>query len=114
VGIALNGDDGLRVWFDASHRDGSSSQRSISPRALPAHESAWAITVHRSQGSEYQSVAVVLPPDQTNRILTRELLYTAVSRARSHAEIWSTDGSMCAALTRPVHRQGGLLDRLKS
>ncbi len=112
VGIALDGADGLRVWFELSDRDGSSGLRSFSPRALPAHESAWAITIHRSQGSEYRSVAVVLPPDETNRILTRELVYTAISRARSHAEIWSTDASLRAAVSRPVVRQGGLRERL--
>jgi len=113
VGIALNGADGLRVWFKLSDREGNSGLRSFSPRALPAHESAWAITIHRSQGSEYRSIAVVLPPDETNRILTRELVYTAISRARSHAEIWSTDASLRAALSRPVVRQGGLRERLK-
>lgn len=114
VGIALEGLEGLRVWFELGDRDGNAGLRSFSPRALPAHESAWAITVHRSQGSEYGDVAVVLPPDADNRILTRELVYTAISRARSHAEIWSTDASLRAALARPVRRQGGLRERLQS
>lgn len=113
VGIALSGADGLRVWFELSDRDGNSGLRSFSPRALPAHESAWAITIHRSQGSEYRSVAVVLPPDETNRILTRELVYTAISRARSHAEIWSTDAALLASLARSVRRLGGLLKKLE-
>lgn len=112
VGIALNGESGLRVWFSFGDRGASNSVRSFSPRALPAHDTAWAITIHRSQGSEYRSVAVVLPPDDTHRILTRELVYTGVSRARERAEIWSTDASLCAALARPVRRQGGLLERL--
>jgi exodeoxyribonuclease V alpha subunit len=111
IGIALEGAEGLRVWFELSERDGTHGMRSFSPRALPAHESAWAITIHRSQGSEYDSVAVVLPPDQANRILTRELVYTAVSRARQHAEIWSTDASLSTALAQPVLRQGGLLEK---
>jgi exodeoxyribonuclease V alpha subunit len=112
VGIALNGADGLRVWFELSDRDGHTGLRSFSPRALPAHESAWAITIHRSQGSEYRSVAVVLPPDETNRILTRELVYTAISRARSHAEIWATDATLIASIARPVRRFGGLPEKL--
>jgi len=112
VGIALESADGLRVWFELSDRDGNAGLRSFSPRALPVHESAWAITIHRSQGSEYRDVAVVLPPDEDNRILTRELVYTAISRARSHAEIWATDGSLRAALARPIQRQGGLRERL--
>lgn len=113
VGIALEGAEGLRVWFELSDRDGNTGLRSFSPRALPAHESAWAITIHRSQGSEYDDVAVVLPPDEDNRVLTRELVYTAISRARSHAEIWAADASLRSALGRPVQRQGGLLEWLQ-
>jgi exodeoxyribonuclease V alpha subunit len=112
VGIALEGAEGLRVWFELSDRDDSTGLRSYSPRALPAHESAWAITIHRSQGSEYHDVAVLLPPDPDNRVLTRELVYTAISRARTHAEIWTTDDSLRAALARPIQRQGGLRERL--
>lgn len=114
VGIALEGAEGLRVWFELSDRDGNAGLRSYSPRALPAHESAWAITIHRSQGSEYHDVAVLLPPDPDNRVLTRELVYTAISRARAHAEIWTTDDSLRAALARPIRRQGGLRERLRS
>jgi exodeoxyribonuclease V alpha subunit len=113
VGTALQGADGLRVWFELSDRDGNTGLRSFSPRALPAHESAWAITIHRSQGSEYRNVAVVLPPDEDNRVLTRELVYTAISRARNHAEIWATDESLRAALARPIQREGGLRERLQ-
>jgi len=112
VGMALQGAEGLRVWFELSDRDGTAGLRSFSPRALPAHESAWAITIHRSQGSEYHDVAVVLPPNEDNRILTRELVYTAISRARHHAEIWTTDEALRAALARPIERQGGLRERL--
>ncbi|HEY8682803.1 MAG TPA: exodeoxyribonuclease V subunit alpha [Rhodanobacter sp.] len=112
IGIALDGTEGMRVWFVLSDRDGGSGLRSFSPRALPAHESAWAITIHRSQGSEYNNVAVVLPPDGDNRILTRELAYTAVSRARKLVEIWCTDDTLRAALQRTVQRQGGLRERL--
>ncbi|HEY8328430.1 MAG TPA: exodeoxyribonuclease V subunit alpha [Rhodanobacter sp.] len=114
VGIALEGAEGLRVWFELSDRDSNAGLRSYSPRALPAHESAWAITIHRSQGSEYHDVAVLLPPEPDNRVLTRELVYTAISRARTHAEIWTTDDSLRAALARPIRRQGGLRERLQS
>ncbi|TAM60870.1 MAG: exodeoxyribonuclease V subunit alpha, partial [Rhodanobacter sp.] len=112
VGIALEGSEGLRVWFELSDRDGHAGLRNFSPRALPAHDSAWAITVHRSQGSEYRDVAVLLPPDADNRVLNRELVYTAISRAKSHAEIWCTDAALRSALNRPVQRQGGLRERL--
>ncbi len=106
VGIALEGAEGLRVWFEVSDREGHAGLRSFSPRALPAHESAWAITIHRSQGSEYHDVAVVLPPNEDNRVLTRELVYTAISRA----EATPKSGPLmphCArrASPRPIRRQ---------
>jgi exodeoxyribonuclease V alpha subunit len=109
VGIALDRGDGLRVWFDAGDANGP---RSFSPRALPAHETAWAITIHRSQGSEYDRVAVLLPPDAQHRILSRELVYTAVSRARAGATLWSSADSLLAAVARPVMRRSGLGERL--
>jgi exodeoxyribonuclease V alpha subunit len=109
VGIALQGEEaeGLRVWFDTG-----GSLRSFSPRTLPTHETAWAITIHRSQGSEYRDVAVVLPPDADSRILSRELLYTAVSRATRSAEIWTSAAALRAAAERQVRRRGGLRARL--
>jgi exodeoxyribonuclease V alpha subunit len=112
VGIALAGAQGLRVWFETSDRGGASNLRSFSPRMLPACESAWAITIHRSQGSEYDEVAVVLPPDADHRLLSRELIYTAVSRARRRVELWSSEAVLRGALGRRVERQGGLRERL--
>ena len=109
VGIALEGTEGLRVWFDGGE-DGA--PRSFSPRALPTHETAWAITIHRSQGSEYDEVAVLLPADAQHRILSRELLYTAVSRARAHAQLWTSADAMRAAVANPVQRRSGLRERL--
>ena len=112
IGIALAGSGPLRVWFEHATREGGTTWRSHSPRALPAHASAWAITVHRSQGSEYRDVAVVLPPDPEQPLATRELVYTGVSRARQHAELWTTEPALRAALHRPVTRLGGLREKL--
>lgn len=103
IGIALQGTDGLRVWFASS-----TGLRNFSPRTLAGHETAWAITIHRSQGSEYGQVAVVLPPDAESRILSRELLYTAVSRATRAAEIWTSNAALRTASERHVRRRGGL------
>ena len=112
IGIVLHGDEGPRIWFALNARDGTPGLRSFSPRALPAHDSAWAITIHRSQGSEYADVAVVLPPDPEHRVLSRELLYTAVSRATQSAEIWTTPTALHAAASQPMRRIGGLRERL--
>lgn len=112
VGVVLDGPDGPRVWFEVGDRDGATALRSFAPHMLPVHESAWAITIHRSQGSEYTDVAVVLPPAADHPVLTRELVYTGVSRARRSAEVWATADSLHAALARPVRRHGGLRERL--
>ena len=113
VGICLADDDGrLRVWFEAPGSHGA--VRSFAPNTLPLHEGAFAITIHKSQGSEYERAAVLLPPDSENRILSRQLLYTAVSRARRGIELWTTPAALETALRRPIARQGGLRDRLES
>ncbi len=111
VGICLADSDGrLRVWFEAPGTHGA--VRGFAPNTLPLHEGAFAITIHKSQGSEYDRAAVLLPPDSENRILSRQLLYTAVSRARHGVELWATPAALETALRRPISRQGGLRDRL--
>lgn len=117
IGLCLADDAGnLRVWFEAARGDstGASSGgvRSFPPNTLPVHESAFAITIHKSQGSEYRHVAILLPPEDDNRILSRQLLYTAVSRARESVELWTSAASLRAALDRPIERKGGLRERL--
>ncbi|HEX3122234.1 MAG TPA: exodeoxyribonuclease V subunit alpha, partial [Rhodanobacteraceae bacterium] len=111
VGICLADSDGrLRVWFEAPGTHGA--VRAFAPNTLPLHESAFAITIHKSQGSEYDRAAVLLPADSENRILSRQLLYTAVSRARHGVELWVAPAALETALRRPIARQGGLRDRL--
>ncbi|TNJ32912.1 exodeoxyribonuclease V subunit alpha [Arenimonas terrae] len=111
VGLCLAGDDGtLQVWFESAE----GGARGFAPGALPAHEPAWAITVHKSQGSEYGHVAVLLPPDPEHRILSRQLLYTALSRAKHAVEIWAPRASLEAALSRPLQRAGGLVEKLRA
>lgn len=118
VGICLADADGeLRIWFEAADsrrhvQTSSSGYRSLAPAALPAHEAAFALTIHKSQGSEYEHVAVLLPPEYEHRILSRQLLYTALSRARASIEIWATQASLDRAVRTPVSRAGGLADRL--
>jgi exodeoxyribonuclease V alpha subunit len=113
VGLCLADASGeLRVWFETVDADGASAARSFAPATLPAHEGAFAITVHKSQGSEYDHAAVLLPPDPQHRILSRQLLYTGLSRARRAVELWGATGAVQAALAQPVQRAGGLAARL--
>ena len=72
---------------------------------------AWAITIHKSQGSEYRHAIVVLPTGRS-RLLTRELLYTGVSRAREQLTIVATEAALRTAVTTVISRASGLADRL--
>ena len=80
---------------------------------LPAHDSAFATTVHKAQGSEFDRVAVVLPDDDA-RVLSRELLYTALTRARHGALLWSPESVLLRAIARHTRRASGLVERLAS
>jgi exodeoxyribonuclease V alpha subunit len=97
----------LRAFFPAT--DGT--LRPVSPHRLPEHESAFALTVHKSQGSEFDHVLLILP-DQDSPVLSRELLYTAITRARKRLTIWATPSIMETALRRETIRETGLRDRL--
>ena len=69
------------------------------------------MTIHKSQGSQFDTVAILLPPP-TSRVLTRELLYTAVTRAREWLILGGTEETIRAAIERPVARASGLRTRL--
>lgn len=113
VGLTLVDPEGaLSVWFESRDDAGNVHARAFAPATLPEHEGAFAITIHKSQGSEYAQVAVVLPPLPGHRILSRQLLYTALSRARASVEIWSGPDVVEAALEQVALRHGGLAARL--
>lgn len=110
IGIALPlGPSGtLRVAFATP--DGG--YRLYSPASLPAHETAFAMTIHKSQGSEFERVAMVLP-EQASRVLSRELIYTGVTRARRQVWLYAPWQVVASAIARPTQRDGGLTDRLR-
>ncbi|MFP4036403.1 MAG: exodeoxyribonuclease V subunit alpha [Desulfobacteraceae bacterium] len=81
--------------------------RRFHPVRLPEHEAAYAMTVHKSQGSEFDRVLVLLP-DRPSPVLTRELLYTAVTRARQYVEIWAPEDVLRSAVSRRTLRSSGL------
>ncbi len=83
----------------------------VSPSRLGAVDTVYAMTIHKSQGSQFETAAVLLPAS-TSRLLTRELLYTAATRARELLIVAGTEESIRAAVARPVARASGLRDRL--
>lgn len=100
-------EEGQPVFFLAP----DSTMRSYSALRLPAHEIAFALTVHKTQGSEFDRVLLILP-DQLSDVLCRELLYTAITRARTRIEIWGDEEVFCRAVERSIVRSTGLVDRL--
>ena len=85
--------------------------RSVSPERLPLHETAFAMTIHKSQGSEFDRVLLLLPPVESD-ILTRELIYTGITRAKESVEIWASEGVLCRAVRKKIERRSGLRDAL--
>jgi exodeoxyribonuclease V alpha subunit len=83
----------------------------FSPTRLAAVDTVYAMTVHKSQGSQFDTAAVLLP-EPTSPILTRELLYTAVTRARDELVLVGSEEAIRAAVARPVARASGLRSRL--
>jgi exodeoxyribonuclease V alpha subunit len=85
----------------------------LSPSRLVAVDTVYAMTIHKSQGSQFQTAAVLLP-SPASRILTRELLYTAATRAREQLILAGTEEAIRTAVARPVARASGLRERLWS
>jgi exodeoxyribonuclease V alpha subunit len=108
VGLVEALPGGLRALFS----DPRGGVRTLSLARLPAHESAIAMSVHKSQGSEFETVDLVLGARVT-RLMTRELLYTGITRARSTLRIHASEAVLRAAIARRAHRDSGLVDRLK-
>jgi exodeoxyribonuclease V alpha subunit len=107
TGVCLAGDDGhLRVWFRTE-----TGLESLLPSAMPAHETAYAMTVHKSQGSEFERVWLLLP-DADSAVLSRELVYTGVTRARSELAVLGPEAVLRRALERVSRRASGLGARL--
>ncbi len=109
VGLILADPDSggaLRVFLAVT--DGI---RRVLPSRLPPHETVYAMTVHKSQGSELDEVLLVLP-EAESRVLTRELVYTGITRARKRVLLLATKARLCEAISRPIVRSTGLYDIL--
>jgi exodeoxyribonuclease V alpha subunit len=110
LGITLadaSASDRLRVFF----RTADGSVRRLSPARLPEHETAFAATVHKSQGSEAGEILLILP-DELTPVMTRELVYTGLTRARRRVEVWGSAAVLAAAISRRLSRSSGLRDAL--
>lgn len=97
----------LLVWFERA----GGGWRSYPPSRLPSCKTVFAMTIHKSQGSEFDEVVVVLP-EEDNRILSRELVYTAVTRAKKALRLVAEKEILRLALSRNIERAGGLADLL--
>lgn len=108
-GIVFQTPDGI---IKACFAGPDAALRCFVPSRLPEHETAYALTVHKSQGSEFDEVLIVLP-DLLSPVLTRELIYTAITRARSKVTLWADSEIFAAAIERCITRTSGLRDKLK-
>jgi exodeoxyribonuclease V alpha subunit len=110
VGVCLADDedgDAIRAWFFTSQE----TVRRLAPSRLPPHETVFAMTVHKAQGSEFDDVVVVLPPE-SSPLLTRELLYTAITRPRRSVTLFGDADVIAAAVKLPIERASGLREKL--
>jgi len=114
-----NGDIGLTLTDDSEHTSAlkvyfksGEELKSFSPALLPECATAWALTIHRTQGSEYDHILLIIPPNQKStqdsKILSRELLYTGLSRAKQSATIWCSEESLKLTIETTVQRASGL------
>ena len=106
TGIVVNTKTGRKVVFSTQQ------QQSFEPSALEDIEVAFATTIHKSQGSEYHTVIVVVPP-VGSPLLRRELLYTAVTRARKHLVLIASDDAITSAVMSTINRASGLAARIR-
>lgn len=106
TGVVVQAPEGLRAAFA---RGGSPTL--ISPARLDSVQTMQALTVHRAQGSQFQTVTFVVPPPESP-LLTRELLYTAVTRATDQVHVIGSEAAIRRATRRPANRASGLRSRL--
>ncbi|MEJ7685083.1 MAG: ATP-binding domain-containing protein [Segetibacter sp.] len=97
----------LKAWFEDSDKE----LKSILPGYIAEAETVFAMTIHKSQGSEYDEVLIVLPDNLNIPILTRELLYTAVTRAKSKVIVQASKEVILHTAEGVVKRASGIMER---
>jgi len=103
VGVIMKTGDGLKTFFPGP----GGVPRAFVPGWLPEHDTVFAMTVHKSQGSEFDHVLMVLP-DRDSPVLTRELVYTGITRARVRLDLWAEPNVLQTAVARRILRTSGL------
>jgi len=108
IGIILRKPTGgLQAFFP----DQEGQVRTFWPNRLPEHETVYAMTIHKSQGSEFDNVLILLP-DQFSPILSRELIYTGITRARKSVSVWGNEQVFMQAVSQKITRSSGLREKL--
>jgi exodeoxyribonuclease V alpha subunit len=103
IGVTVKGPDGMVVLFPRGKKV------TVCPVGLlPEHELAYAMTVHKSQGSEFENVMVVLPDDKEHPLLNRQIVYTGITRAKKRAVIVGSREALFAAIARKLDRDTGI------
>ncbi|MDX2477589.1 MAG: exodeoxyribonuclease V subunit alpha, partial [Gammaproteobacteria bacterium] len=113
----FNGDTGI-FWPDAKNEDKlmawfriDGKLKPFSEHQLPHKQTAWTLTVHRSQGSQYEQLLLVLPSKET-KVLSRELIYTGITRAKTHCTLVVNTAQFEDALESKISRTSGLGERM--
>lgn len=107
IGLCLKEEGDLFVFFQLANGD----IKKLLPNRLPQHETAYALTIHKSQGSEFNHVLMVLP-EKPSPVLGKELVYTAITRAKEKVEVASSQQVFDYALSQQVERNSGLRDKV--
>lgn len=110
IGVCLSDEENggqLRVCF----LSGDGGIKKIQPASLTDCETAYAMTIHKSQGSEFEKALIMLP-NRINPILGKELLYTAITRAKTQVKIATDQSVFMACVARKIQRQSGLAERI--
>ncbi|MDW6017923.1 exodeoxyribonuclease V subunit alpha [Vibrio plantisponsor] len=112
IGICMRDEEDaeqrLKVYFELP--DGS--VKAVLPSRVPQHETAFAMTIHKSQGSEFEFTAMILPPEYSP-IVTRELIYTGITRAKERLALYCDIGVLKRGIQFKTERASGLVERLK-
>ena len=106
---SASGNKQLMAFFEQPKNDsGEACYKTLLPSRLPKYDSVYAMTIHKTQGSEFAHVAIVLPKQSNNLLLSRELLYTGITRAKTKLTIASNKQTWEQGVTSVVKRYSGL------